>query len=73
MKASLFFTQFKNQLILESKKTNSYKISESQLIILKGKYYKDFIKYWTAGSKPPKFNPISMGEFKKRLENQEFF
>jgi hypothetical protein len=55
------------------KTTNSNKISESQLLKLKERYDKAFIKYWTAGNNPPKFNPISMEEFKKRLDNPEFF
>lgn len=53
--------------------SNSDKISETQLVKLKERYDKDFIKYWTAGNNPPKFNAISMEEFKKRLENPEFF
>ena len=49
------------------------KISKEQLVNLKKRYDEDFVRYWTAGSKPPKFRPISMGEFKNRLKNTDFF
>ena len=55
------------------KNINSKNLSEAQLIKLKERYDKDFIKYWTAGKNPPKFNPISMEEFKERLTKPEFF
>lgn len=51
---------------------NKNKISEEQLVNLKKRYDEDFVCYWTAGSKPPKFRPISMDEFKNRLKNTDF-
>jgi hypothetical protein len=49
------------------------KISEEQLVNLKKRYDEDFVRYWTAEGKPPKFRPISMGEFKNRLKKPDFF
>ena len=66
-------TKFLFNKYLKVKNINSKNLSETQLIKLKERYDKDFIKYWTAGHNPPKFNPISMEEFKERLKNPDFF
>jgi hypothetical protein len=48
-------------------------IPEHILIPLKEKYDIDFKKYWTSGTNPPKFGIISMGEFRNRLKNIDFY
>ena len=45
-----------------------------QLISLKEKYDKAFIKYWSStGSDFPKFKPVSLETFIMRLRNKDFF
>lgn len=46
---------------------------EEELLILKKKYDESFIKYWTSGDNPPKFQPISLNEFRKRLKQLWFY
>lgn len=55
-------------------KSNLKSIRLEELIDLKDKYDKDFVKYWSAGGKDfPKFQPVSMENFVERLGNIDFF
>jgi len=47
--------------------------NEAELLLLKKQYDIDYLQYWTAGNKPPKFGPITMEEFRERLKKPEFF
>ena len=47
--------------------------NEAELLLLKKKYDIDYLQYWTAGNKPPKFGPITMEEFRERLKKPQFF
>lgn len=44
------------------------KLTDKDFVILKSRYDKDYEKYWTYGKNQPKFNRISMDEFKQRLK-----
>jgi len=55
------------------KTANSDKISETHLIKLKKRYDEGFILFWAAHKNFPIFNPISIKEFRKRLDNPDFF
>ncbi|WP_396138636.1 hypothetical protein [Flavobacterium sp.] len=44
-------------------------LTDEDFKILKKRYDKDFNKYWTHGNNKPKFNTISMNEFKQRLKH----
>lgn len=58
---------------LEFKKILS-SIRVGELIDLKMKYDKAFLKYWSAGGRNySKFQPVSLEEFKRRLRNKDFF
>jgi hypothetical protein len=52
-------------------KLNSIRIDE--LIDLKEKYDKAFVKYWSAGRDLPKFQRVSLERFIERLRNIDFF
>lgn len=65
-----------NEKFINSKISERYaKLTEDDLLVLKKKYDSDYDNYWTSKNKPPKFDHISMEEFKKRLKNSsiEFF
>jgi hypothetical protein len=47
--------------------------NEAELLLLKKQYDIDYLQYWIAGNKPPKFGPITMEEFRERLKQPEFF
>jgi hypothetical protein len=42
-------------------------LTDDDFIILKSRYDNEYQKYWTYRNNPPKFNVISMEEFKQRL------
>lgn len=50
-------------------------LTDNDFIILKSRYDTEFEKYWTYGNNSPKFNIISMEEFKQRLKKSpiDFF
>ena len=74
--------EFEETLYFSSKKTQKeliqlieeeiYNMTEKELKILKEKYDEQFLKYWSKGDGPSKFQPITMKEFKKRLTDEEF-
>ena len=47
-------------------------MTEEELKILKEKYDEKFLKYWSKRDGSSKFQPISMEEFKKRLNDEGF-
>jgi len=57
---------------MDDHKQKLQNLTEEDFIELKKRYDEDFLSYWTAGNNPPKFKPISMEEFKKRLKKKSF-
>lgn len=53
--------------------TNLNSLTIKELIDLKDRYDRDFIKYWSSRGGSPKFNPVSLKEFVERLRNRNFF